>query len=70
LLNVFQLNQGWHGVALPQANVYNIDQSYERAPIALSDGGGDIAPVGHKTLDDAPGVQRIIVDAVMTWLTR
>jgi hypothetical protein len=70
LLNVFQTNQGWHGVPLPGANVYNIDQSYERAPIALSDGGGDLAPVGHKTLDDAAGVQRIIADAVLTWLTR
>ena len=70
LLNVYQLNQGWHGVPLPQPNVYNIDQSYEYAPRALSDGGGDPEPVGHKTLDDAPGVQRIITDAVVAWLLR
>ena len=70
LLNVFQTNQGWHGELLPLANVYNIDQSYERAPVALSDGGGALAPVGHKTLDDAAGTQRIILDAVIGWLTR
>jgi hypothetical protein len=69
ILNVFQLNEGWHGEPLSLANVYNVDQSYERAPIALSDGGGGFALVSHKTLDDAPGVQRLIADAVMTWLT-
>ena len=68
LLNVFQLNEGWHGVALNRPNVYDIDQSYELAPRALSDGGGSLAPVSHKTLDDSAGVQRIIADAVMTWL--
>lgn len=68
LLNVFQTNEGWHGVPIDLPNVYNIDQSYERAPVALSDGGGGIARVGHKTLDDSPGVQRLIADAVMYWL--
>ena len=69
LLNVYQLNEGWHGIALNRPNVYDIDQSYERAPIAPSDeGGGRVAPVSHKTLDDSPGVQRLVVDAVMTWL--
>jgi hypothetical protein len=68
LLNVYQLNQGWHGAPLALPNVYNIDQSYEYAPRALSDGGGDPEPVGHKTLDDAPGAQRIIADAVINWL--
>ncbi len=69
LLNVYQLNEGWHGIALNRPNVYDIDQSYERAPIAPSDeGGGRIAQVSHKTLDDSPGVQRLVVDAVMTWL--
>lgn len=69
LLNVYQLNEGWHGIALNRANVYDIDQSYERAPIAPSDdGGGRISLVSHKTLDDSPGVQRLVVDAVMTWL--
>src|SRR3989304_3379904 len=48
--------------------IFAVDQSYERAPVALSDGGGGYAPVTHKTLDDAPGVQRLIIDAVMTWL--
>lgn len=69
LLNVYQLNEGWHGIALNRPNVYDIDQSYERAPIAPSDdGGGRVAGVSHKTLDDSPGVQRLVVDAVMTWL--
>jgi pimeloyl-ACP methyl ester carboxylesterase len=69
LLNVFQLNEGWHGIALNRPNVYDIDQSYEFAPKALSDGGGGLVPVSHKTLDDSTGVQRIIADAVLTWLT-
>jgi hypothetical protein len=68
LLNVFQTNEGWHGVPLNRPNIYDIDQSYQRAPIALSDGGGGYAVVTHKTLDDAAGVQRLIADAVMTWL--
>jgi len=68
VLNVFQTNEGWHGEPLALPNVYNVDQSYERAPVALSDGGGGYAAVSHKTLDDAPGVRRLIVDAVMTWL--
>lgn len=68
LLNVFQVNEGWHGVPLQGSNVFNVDQSYENAPIAPSDGGGGIAIVGHKTLDDSPGVQRLVTQAVMTWL--
>ncbi len=68
LLNVFQTNEGWHGEPLSLPNAYNVDQSYERAPAALSDGGGGYAAVTHKTLDDSPGVQRLIADAVMTWL--
>jgi hypothetical protein len=68
LLNVYQLNEGWHGIPLNRPNVYDIDQSYEQAPRALSDGGGGLALVSHKTLDDSEGVQRIIADAVMMWL--
>jgi pimeloyl-ACP methyl ester carboxylesterase len=68
ILNVFQTNEGWHGVPIDLPNVYNIDQSYERAPVALSDGGGGLADVGHKTLDDSAGVQRLITDAAMNWL--
>ena len=70
LLNVYQLNEGWHGEPLPLSNAYNIDQSYELAPRALSDGGGGDAPVSHKTLDDSVNVQRLIADAVMLWLTQ
>lgn len=68
LLNVYQVNEGWHGIPLNRTNVYDIDQSYELAAKALSDGGGGLALVSHKTLDDSAGVQRIISDAVMMWL--
>lgn len=69
LLNVFQINEGWHGSYIDQPNVTNIDDSAERAPVAPSDGGGGLALVSHKTLDDAPRVQQQIEDAVMAWLT-
>lgn len=68
LLNVFQTNEGWHGNAYGQANITNVDESGERAPVAPSDGGGGLALVSHKTLDDAVAVQERIVAAVMTWL--
>lgn len=67
LLNIFQTNEGWHGEAIDQPNVTNIDASREEAPIAPSDGGGGPALVSHKTLDDAPAVQQRIVDAVLAW---
>ncbi|MHB8377009.1 MAG: alpha/beta fold hydrolase [Dehalococcoidia bacterium] len=67
LLNVYQTNEGWHGVPIDQPNVMNVDASREVAPIAPSDGGGGPALVSHKTLDDAPAVQRRVVDAVMAW---
>ncbi len=69
LLNAFQTNEGWHGNPYAQANITNVDESSERAPVAPSDGGGGLALVSHKTLDDAVPVQRRIVDAVMAWLT-
>ncbi|MBI5284513.1 MAG: hypothetical protein HY874_05395 [Chloroflexi bacterium] len=68
VLNVYQLNEGWHGHPLDLPNITNVDESAERAPIALSDGGGAPALVSHKTLDDAPAVQQRIVDAVISWL--
>jgi hypothetical protein len=68
LLNLFQLNEGWHGVAIDQPNVTNVDLSGERAPVAPSDGGGGLALVSHKTLDDASAVRQRVVDAVMLWL--
>lgn len=68
VLNVFQTNEGWHGAPIDAPTVINDDESSERAPIALSDGGGGLALVTHKTLDDAPGVQGRVVDAVMGWL--
>ena len=68
LLNVFQTNEGWHGNVYGQENITNVDESAERAPIAPSDGGGGLALVSHKTLDDAVAVQERIVTAVMAWL--
>ncbi len=67
ILNVFQTNEGWHGVPIHRPNVTNVDASREMAPIAPSDGGGPPALVSHKTLDDSPPVQRRIEDAVMVW---
>lgn len=68
MLNFFQTNEGWHGIALDLPNAVNFDESGERAPVAPSDGGGGFALVSHKTLDDSPGVQRRVVDAIATWL--
>jgi pimeloyl-ACP methyl ester carboxylesterase len=68
LLNFYQLNEGWHGVPLNLPNVTDIDESTERAPVAPSDGGGGLAIVSHKTLDDATPVQQRVVDGVMAWL--
>jgi pimeloyl-ACP methyl ester carboxylesterase len=70
VLNLFQLNEGWHGEPRDAPNVTNIDRSQDRAPVALSDGGGPPAVVTHKTLDDSPDVQRIVVEAVIEWLAR
>lgn len=69
LLNVFQTNEGWHGNVYGQANITNVDESGERAPVAPSDGGGGLALVSHKTLDDSVAVQHRIEDVVMAWLT-
>ena len=69
LLNVFQLNEGWHGELLPFPNVTNIDASAATAPIAPSDGGGPTTHVTHKTLDDSPAAQHQIEDAIMHWAT-
>ncbi len=69
LLNLFQLNEGWHGVAINRPNVTNVDESSARAPVAPSDGGGGLALVSHKTLDDAASVQQRVVDSAMAWLT-
>ena len=69
LLNFYQTNEGWHGSAIDQPNVENHDESAQEAPVAPSDGGGGIAPVTHKTLDDAAEVQRLAVSGVMRWAT-
>ena len=67
VLNIYQLNEGWHGVAIDQPNITNVDQTAEYAPLAPSDGGGGLARVSHKTLDDAVDAQHRIVDAITSW---
>jgi hypothetical protein len=69
IINIFQTNEGWHGEALEQPNVTNLDFSSAMAPIAPADGGGGPAPVRHRSLDDAQEVQDAIVEGVMAWLT-
>lgn len=68
LLNVFQLNEGWHGVAIDQPNVENLDESALYAPLAPSDGGTGSGRVSHKTLDDAIDAQAQIEYRVVAWM--
>jgi hypothetical protein len=70
ILNIFQLNEGWHGSAIDQPNVTNADESAEYAPFAPSDGGAGLGRVSHKTLDDAAAVQQRVEDTVAAWATR
>ena len=67
MLNVFQLNEGWHGEPIDQPNITNADASWETAPADPRAGDETLATVSHLTLDDAPGVQRGIVDSIMGW---
>jgi hypothetical protein len=68
IINVFQMNEGWHGVPIEQANVTNVDASSEIAPIAPADGGGGPARVTHRSLDDSGAVQARIVAEIIGWL--
>jgi hypothetical protein len=68
VLNVFQANEGWHGVPSDLPNVTNLDGSAAIGPRDPSEGDFTPARVSHLTLDDAPQVQRQIVDAVFAWL--
>jgi hypothetical protein len=67
LLNVFQTNEGWHGVPLDAPNIENLDESRATAP-----GDGIAAPVEvtHLTLDDSPGAREAILGWVTRWLDR
>jgi pimeloyl-ACP methyl ester carboxylesterase len=67
VLNVYQSNQGWHGVPVDLPNVINADESAAIAPRDPSEGDFTQARVNHLTLDDSPAVQRRVVDAVMAW---
>ena len=68
LLNIFQLNEGWHGEPINSPNAINLDASAEVAPREPRDGPLPIVAVAHSTLDDSTGVQREIVDLVGNWL--
>lgn len=70
LLNIYQLNEGWHGVPIEQANVTNVDESPEYAPFAPSDEAVGSGRVSHKTLDDATAVQQRLSDVVVAWAER
>lgn len=70
ILNVYQLNEGWHGIAIDAPNVTNVDQSSERGPVEPGEGGGPPAIVSHPTLDDAPGVQERVIAGAMAWASQ
>jgi len=65
LLNVFQTNEGWHGVPLDAPNIENLDESRAAAP---ADGIGPPVEVTHLTLDDSPAAREAIVAWVARWL--
>jgi hypothetical protein len=68
LLNVYQLNEGWHGVPIDQPNVVNIDQSSQVAPVEPRSGPEPVGRVTHTNLDDSLAVQTGIVTRVMEWI--
>jgi pimeloyl-ACP methyl ester carboxylesterase len=68
ILNVFQTNEGWHGVPLARANILDVDASAEVAPLGPKRGGDVLATVDHTSLDDAAAVHRIIVGWTLTVL--
>ncbi|HXF51260.1 MAG TPA: acyltransferase [Dehalococcoidia bacterium] len=67
LVNIFQLNEGWHGAPIWGANVVNVNASSAVAPV---DGamGGPLRTAWHSTLDDAPVVRQRAVDAIVAWV--
>jgi hypothetical protein len=69
VLNVFQENEGWHGIPLGLPNVEDLDQSAALPawPLGEGDHGPPAPPVTHLNLDDAPGVRGEIVERVVTW---
>ena len=70
LLNVYQLNEGWHGVPIEQPNVVNVDQSRQTAPVEPRKGLEPVGPVTHTNLDDSLPVQTDIVERVLEWALR
>ena len=70
ILNVFQLNEGWHGTAVDRPNYTNVDESPAYAPFAPSDGSSGMGRVSHKTLDDASDAQAHIMTAIVAFAAR
>jgi hypothetical protein len=69
ILNVYQLNEGWHGAPIGQANVTNVDVSDAVAPSDPDRPGSPSARVTHPTMDYAPAVQSVVVDAAVASLS-
>ncbi len=67
-LNIFQTNEGWHGSAIAQRNVVNVDDSLIAAP--ARDGGGRSGLPDHANLDDAQLAQDQALFAIVTWAQR
>ncbi|HWQ28228.1 MAG TPA: hypothetical protein VNN12_04315, partial [Dehalococcoidia bacterium] len=67
VLNIYQLNEGWHGVPIRGANVVNVNASSAVAPV---DGaaGGPLRTVWHNNLDDAAVVRERAVAAIVSWV--
>lgn len=67
VLNIYQLNEGWHGGPIWGANVVNLNGSSAVAPV---DGvmGGPLRTVWHSNLDDAPVVRDRAVGAIVGWI--
>jgi peptidoglycan/LPS O-acetylase OafA/YrhL len=67
VLNIFQLNEGWHGVPIWGANVINVNASSAVAPV---DGttGGPLRTVWHNNLDDATVVRERAASAIVAWV--
>lgn len=68
ILNIYQVNDGWHGEPLASPNSIDFDVSTEQAPREPREGPLPIVQVAHSTLDDSPAVQQVIVGRVGEWL--
>ncbi|MEX2246412.1 MAG: hypothetical protein WEC75_06970 [Dehalococcoidia bacterium] len=69
VLNIFQQNEGWHGIPLDQPNIEDVERSDTLPAYPLSAGaaGPEPPPVTHLNLDDAPEVRELITERVLRW---